>query len=249
MKTLQELLDNSKHVVAFTGAGISTESGIPDFRSVGGVYTSGKYAGHSPEEILSQQFFRKNKPVFFSYYKERIMSLHDKQPNRSHYALTRLESSGKLKRVVTQNIDNLHQKSETLNVSDLHGNISMYRCNSACGFTSGIPEFLKLLDENEIPTCPDCGGVVRPCTVLFDESLDDNTYLKAYYEIKAADLLIVIGSSLLVLPASGLINEREENCKLAILNNSSTPYDKYADYISNESCGDVLESIVSTTPT
>lgn len=242
---LANVLKCSKYVIAFTGAGISTESGIPDFRSVGGLYTSGPYKGHSPEQILSQKFFRQpeNKPLFFSYYKERILRICEKEPNRSHFALKKLEDIDKLKWVVTQNIDNLHQKAGCQRVLDLHGNSTKFRCNSACGFTCGYKEFLTMLDASDIPKC-ECGGIVRPCTVLFDEYLDDETFDKAYYEIKKADLLIVVGSSLVVRPACTLVGEISDTCMLAILNESDTPYDKRADFIIRGNCGEALEYIV-----
>lgn len=245
IETLVNITRSSKYIVAFTGAGISTESGIPDFRSSGGLYTSGPYAGHSPEEILSRKFFYVNRPVFFSFYKERILMLCEKKPNRAHFALQKMEEMEKLKWVITQNIDNLHQKAGSKNVLDLHGNATQYRCNSACGFTCGYPEFLKLLEKSDIPKC-ECGGVVRPNTVLFDEWLMDATFDKAYEEIKKADLLIVVGSSLVVAPACTLVKEISDTCLLAILNKDKTSYDNQADVVIHENCGEVLENLVKT---
>ena len=239
---LIELVKQSNNIVVFTGAGISTESDIPDFRSNSGLYASGKYKDYKPEQILSRKFFFTNKEIFFSFYRDRLLSLCDKQPNRSHYALVKLEEIGKLKWVVTQNIDNLHQKAGSKNVLDLHGNGSKCHCIS-CYKKFTFDEFCVILNSSDIPRC-DCGGIVRPSTVLFDECLNDDVYDKAYYEIKKADLLISIGSSLVVQPAAGLLSEKSKECKLVIINNSDTPYDKKADLVINENCGDVLENLI-----
>lgn len=237
-----ELVKNARYVVVFTGAGISTESGIPDFRSANGMYTSGKYKGHRPEEILSQRFFRKDKELFFAFYNERLHNLLTKKPNRSHYAIVRLEELGKVKAVVTQNIDNLHQLAGSKVVYDLHGNGSKARCIS-CQEQYNYDQFSVLLESSPIPRC-NCGGIVRPSTVLFDEALDDDVFDAAYWEIKKADLLISIGSSLVVQPAAGLIKEKLPECKLVILNHTPTLYDKLADLVIQENCGEVLENLV-----
>ena len=180
---LFELVKEAKYVVAFTGAGLSTESGIPDFRSTSGLYLSGPFQGYTPEQILSVQFFRLNKPIFFAFYKQRIMSMIDKQPNRAHNALQQLEVRGILKSVVNQNIDNLLQRAGVKNVFDLHGNISEFRCVSACGTPYNQEEFMRLLNESPVPRC-ECGGVIRPNTVLFGEWLDDVIYDAAMREVK-----------------------------------------------------------------
>ena len=239
---LLELIKEAKYVVAFTGAGLSTESGIPDFRSKSGLYLSGKYEGYTPEQILSNSFFRKNKEIFFSFYKERIMSMRDKQPNRAHYALKKMQSIGKLKEVINQNIDNLLQKAGVTNVFDLHGNISQFRCVNACGKTYSSDEFMAMGD---IPKC-ECGGIVRPNTVLFDEWLDDNTYDAAYWTAKDCDLMIAIGSSLVVRPACTLLSEINDACKLVIINKDKTPYDHRACLVIHEPCGEVLEKVANS---
>jgi NAD-dependent deacetylase len=241
---LSELIKEANYVVAFTGAGLSTESGIPDFRSSSGLYLSGKYEGHTPEQILSNRFFRKNKEIFFSFYKERIMSMNGKQPNRAHFALKKLQDLGKLKSTINQNIDNLLQSSGVTNVLDLHGNITTFRCMSACGKSYNDVEFMKMLEETPVPRC-ECGGIVRPNTVLFDEWLNDDIFDAAYHEAKKADLMIAIGSSLVVRPACTLLDEITENCKLVILNKGETPYDKKATLVINEPCGEVLEREVN----
>jgi len=241
---LLQLIKDAKHIVVFTGAGLSTESGIPDFRSSSGLYLSGKYEGYTPEHILSQRFFRQNKPIFFSFYTERIMSMRDKEPNRAHYSIAKLQSKGKINSVINQNIDNLLQKAGVLNVFDLHGNITTFRCTSACGKNYDGTDYMKLMENSEIPKC-DCGGIVRPNTVLFDECLNDEVYDAAYREAKRCDLMISIGSSLVVRPACELINEIEDNAKLVIINKASTPYDKKADLIINRPCGEVLEEVAN----
>lgn len=241
---LLELIKEAKHVVAFTGAGLSTESDIPDFRSSSGLYLTGKYAGHTPETILSQRFFRINKPVFFSFYKERIMAMTDKKPNRAHFAMQKMQSVGKLNSVINQNIDNLLQKAGVNNIFDLHGNITTFRCVSACGKSYNDVDFMKLLENAEVPKC-ECGGIVRPNTVLFDEWLNDDIYDAAYYEAKNCDLMIAIGSSLVVRPACSLLSEIKDSAKLVIINNTKTDYDHKADLIINRSCGEVLEEVAN----
>ncbi len=241
---LLQLIKDAKHVVAFTGAGLSTESGIPDFRSSSGLYLNGKYEGYTPEIILSQEFFRKNKPIFFSFYKERIMSMRDKQPNIAHHSLKKLQDVGKLNSVINQNIDNLLQKAGVTNVFDLHGNISTFRCLSACGKDYDDVGFMALMENSEIPKC-ECGGIVRPNTVLFDEWLNDDTYDASYWEAKKCDLMIAIGSSLVVRPACSLLDEIQDTAKLVIINTKETPYDKKATLIINKPCGEVLKKVIN----
>lgn len=243
---LLELIKNANHVVAFTGAGLSTESGIPDFRSSSGLYLKGQYEGYTPERILSSRFFREkiNQPTFFSFYKERIMAMRDKQPNRAHFAMKKMQSVGKLNSVINQNIDNLLQKAGVTNVFDLHGNISTFRCLSACGKKHDDVSFMALMENSSVPRC-ECGGIVRPNTVLFDEWLDDDIYDASYYEAKKCDLMISIGSSLVVRPACGLLSEIDKEAKLVIINNTETPYDKKATLIVRRPCGEVLEEIAN----
>ena len=241
---LLELIKEAKHVVAFTGAGLSTESGIPDFRSSSGLYLSGKYQGYTPEVILSNRFFRVNKPIFFSFYKERIMAMVDKLPNRAHYALKKMQDVGKLNSVINQNIDNLLQKAGVQNVFDLHGNITTFRCLSACGHVCDTAEFMAKLETSEIPRC-ECGGIIRPNTVLFDEWLNDDDFDKAYFEAKNCDLMISIGSSLVVRPACTLIEEIGPNAKLVIINASPTVFDRKAALLISRPCGEALEEVAN----
>ncbi len=241
---LFELVKEANYVVVFTGAGLSTESGIPDFRSSSGLYLSGQFEGYTPEQILSARFFRTNKPIFFAFYKQRIMSMADKQPNRAHLALQQLEVRGKLKAVINQNIDNLLQRAGVKNVFDLHGNISQFRCISACGTPHTQEEFIRLLETEQVPRC-ECGGVIRPNTVLFDEWLDDEIYDAAMKEAKKCDLMISVGSSLVVRPACEFPVCIGDTAKLVIINNTPTPHDHRADLVINKSCGEVLEELLT----
>jgi NAD-dependent deacetylase len=240
----KNLVRKSNHTVIFTGAGLSTESGIPDFRSSSGLYLTGEFEGYTPEKILSNRFFRvkENQKIFYSFYRKRIMSMRDKLPNRSHYAIQKLESAGKLQKVVNQNIDNLLQTAGVKCVLDLHGNITKFRCTSACGKEPTQKQFMDM--SQDTPKC-DCGGLIRPCTVLFDEYLPDLEFDSAYFNIKHAYLLIVIGSSLVVQPAAGLIDQLSPHGKLVILNKTKTQYDERADMIFRDSCGEILESVVT----
>ena len=241
---LIDLIKEAKNIVAFTGAGLSTESGIPDFRSSSGLYLSGEFEGYTPEQILSNRFFRepKNKSTFFKFYKKRIMSMVDKLPNRAHYALKKMEDVGKLTCVINQNIDNLLQKAGLKYILDLHGNISHFRCIS-CNQQYNHDQFMAI--EGDVPRCF-CGGVIRPNTVLFDEWLNDDSFDNAYWAAKKCDLFLVIGSSCIVRPSCTLIGEISDTAHLIIINNMKTPYDKRADIVINDkSCGEVLESVVN----
>lgn len=238
---LKELIQKSKYVIAFTGAGISTESGIPDFRSSNGLYTSGDFVGMNPESILTRKTLRTQPNIVLKFYKERLMRMVDKEPNRAHQALKVLEDKGILKGIITQNIDNLHRKAGSQNVMELHGNGTQFKCNIECGERYTYEDFLSMLEQNEKPMCK-CGmSFIRPDVVLFDEWLNDEVYDKAYFEAKKCDLMIAIGSSLLVQPAARLVDEIPIESKLVIINNDKTPYDNKADLVIHESCGEVLE--------
>ena len=239
---LVELIKSSNNFVVFSGAGISVASGIPDFRSSGGLYASGKFKNWTPEQILSRRFFLTNPKVFYEFYKERLLSMSDKKPNKSHYTLARLEKIKKLKCIITQNIDNLHQTAGNELVLDLHGNSSVVRC-CVCLKKFPVEYIHKQLETLPIPKCDYCWCSVRPNTVLFDEWLDDNIFESALKVVKLADLILVIGSSLVVQPAAGLLSEKNKECKLVILTNSITPYDHLADLKINEPCGDVLDYV------
>lgn len=243
---LKQLIKEAANIVAFTGAGISTESGIPDFRSAGGLYKSGEFEGMEPEDILSRRTLRTNTELLVKFYKHRLLKMLDKEPNRAHKALVKLENDNKLKAIVTQNIDNLHKKAGSKNVYELHGNSTRFRCTLECNdhiFT--YDDFQSLTKNTNLPRCPKCTfGIIRPDVVLFDEWLDDEIFIHAQHAIKQADLLITIGSSLQVMPACSLLHDKRKECKLVIINNDSTPFDKFATLIIKESCGQVLEEAV-----
>jgi NAD-dependent deacetylase len=241
---LVKLISESKNIIAFTGAGISTESGIPDFRSSSGLYSSGPFSGFAPEDILTRRMMRTKPNLVLSFYKERLMRMVDKEPNRAHYALKKLEDMGKLNFIITQNIDNLHRKAGSKNVLELHGNGTRFLCSISCGERYTYKEFINRIEKDEKPMC-NCGmAPIRPDVVLFDEWLDDGIFDKAYWAAKKCDLMIAIGSSLLVRPACSLIGEIGDTCKLVIINKDETPYDKRANLIIRESCGEVLEASI-----
>jgi NAD-dependent deacetylase len=243
---LNDFVKNSKFALVFTGAGASTESGIPDFRSTSGIYSK-EWENMSPERILSSKTFRSNKPLFFRFYIARIGNIVDKLPNRTHLAIAELENRGIVKAVLTQNIDNLHQKGGSRKVIDLHGNSSVFRCNSACGYTCDYNTVVGLIkDDRQWPICPSCDGCVRPNTVLFDEALNDDAYDTAHFLCKQADLMIAIGSSLVVTPACSLVDEIPVEAKLVIINRDTTPFDSKADLVIRENCGEVMENLIKS---
>lgn len=243
---LIDLVKSAKNIVAFTGAGISTESGIPDFRSTSGLYATGEFAGYKPEQILTRKMLRTKPNLVLKFYKERLMKMVDKEPNRAHLALKQMEDVGKLSCVITQNIDNLHKKCGTKSVWELHGNGTRFKCNIECGEQYTYEDFLKMLEESEKPMCR-CGmSFIRPDVVLFDEALDDDQYNSTYYAAKKCDLMISIGSSLLVMPACGLVDEIPIESKLVIINNDKTPFDGKADLVIRENCVDILDNLVGT---
>lgn len=227
---LRELIDSSENVVFFGGAGISTESGIPDFRSEDGLYHQ-KYAW-PPETILSHSFFVAHTAEFFDFYRDKMLCL-TAQPNRAHLALARLERQGKCRAVVTQNIDGLHQKAGSKNVFELHGSVLRNHC-TRCGKFYGV-EAVK--NSTGIPRCS-CGGVIKPDVVLYEEGLDSEVIDGAVRAIAACDLLLVGGTSLAVYPAAGLIDYR--GGRLAVLNKTPTPADERADFVFHGSLGELL---------
>lgn len=234
IEKFKTLVNESNNIVFFGGAGVSTESGIPDFRSKDGLYNQ-KYK-YPPEEILSHTFFINHTEEFFKFYKEKLNSL-KYEPNVTHIKLAELEKEGKLKAVVTQNIDGLHQKAGSKNVYELHGSVLRNYCMKCHKFYDAEYVF----NSSGIPKCS-CGGIIKPDVVLYEESLDEETLEKSVYAIANADLLIVAGTSLTVYPASGLINYfRAKN--LVLINRDTTPFDNRADLVINESLGKVFEEI------
>lgn len=231
---LQRVIDKSKRIVFFGGAGVSTESGIPDFRSVDGLYNQ-KY-DYPPEQILSHTFFTHKTSEFFRFYRDKMLCL-DKKPNKAHYKLAELERAGKLTAVVTQNIDGLHQAAGSKKVYELHGSVLRNYC-TRCGKSFGA-EFIK--NSADIPKC-DCGGVVKPDVVLYEEGLDDNTVRGAVAAIKNADTLIIAGTSLTVYPAAGFVQYFGGD-SLVLINRAPTPMDKNADLVFHEKVGELLDKI------
>lgn len=234
IEEFKKLVKNSDNIVFFGGAGVSTESGIPDFRSKDGLYNQ-KYK-YPPEEILSHTFFMNNTEEFYKFYKEKMNSL-KYEPNITHIKLAELEKQGKLKAVITQNIDGLHQKAGSKNVLELHGSVLRNYCMNCHKFYDA--EFV--FNENGIPKCS-CGGIVKPDVVLYEEGLDDMILSNSIKAIQNADVMIVAGTSLTVNPASSLVNFYRGN-KLVLINRDSTPYDRVADLVINESLGKVFKEI------
>lgn len=235
ISVLQRWIDESRNIVFFGGAGCSTESGIPDFRSVDGLYHQ-TYA-YPPETILSHSFFLKNPEIFYQFHREKLVCPGVK-PNPAHLKLAELEQAGKLRAVVTQNIDGLHQAAGSKEVLELHGTIHRAYC-SRCGKT--YPEDYIHYGEG-VPLCQ-CGGVVRPDIVLYEEGLDQNILQKSVDYIEEADILIVGGTSLVVYPAAGLLRYYKGN-KLVLINKDTTAYDAKADLVIHGPIGQVLNQII-----
>ncbi len=234
IKILQRWIDESRAIVFFGGAGVSTESGIPDFRSVDGLYNQ-KYAW-PPEEILSRTFFDARPEEFYRFYRDKMLCL-DAQPNAAHKKLAELEAAGKLRSVVTQNIDGLHQLAGSKRVWELHGSVHRNYCMK-CHKPYTVED---IKTGTGVPKCS-CGGTVKPDVVLYEESLDSATMEGAVADIQAADLLIIGGTSLAVYPAAGLINYFRGN-RLVLINKSPTPYDGRAGLAVNLPIGQVLGQI------
>lgn len=231
---LQELIDRSENIVFFGGAGVSTESGIPDFRSVDGLYHQ-KY-DYPPEEILSHTFYKKMPVEFFRFYRDKML-IAGAKPNAAHYKLAELEAAGKLRAVVTQNIDGLHSAAGSKVVYELHGSVLRNYCEKCGKFFSA--DTIRL--SKSIPRC-DCGGVIKPDVVLYEESLDEKCINGAVKAIAAADMLIVAGTSLTVYPAAGFVRYfRGEH--LVLINRDETPLDREAELVIHAKVGEVLSSI------
>ena len=234
IEKLQQLIDESKRIVFFGGAGVSTESGIPDFRSTDGLYHQ-QYA-YPPETILSHTFFMRKPEEFYRFYKDKMICLEAK-PNAAHLKLAELEKCGKLTAVVTQNIDGLHQMAGSKHVLELHGSVLRNYCMK-CGKFHGVE---YILQSEGIPRC-ECGGMVKPDVVLYEEGLDDATMSEAIRQIAAADLLIIGGTSLVVYPAAGMIRYFRGK-HLVLLNKSATSADEHATLCIRDSIGQVLNKI------
>lgn len=234
LEQLQNVIDNGKRIVFFGGAGVSTESGIPDFRSVDGLYNQ-KY-DYSPEQILSHTFFMHNTEEFYRFYRDKMLCL-DKKPNKAHLKLAELERAGKLTAVVTQNIDGLHQAAGSKKVYELHGSVLRNYCMKCGKFYSA--EYIK--NSNGIPKC-ECGGVIKPDVVLYEEGLDDSTVSGALSAIQTADTLIIAGTSLTVYPAAGFISYFKGD-NIVLINRDETPFDSKASLVFHDKVGELLGQI------
>ena len=233
-----QMVKESDNIVFFGGAGVSTESGIPDFRSVDGLYNQ-KY-DYPPETILSHSFYIKYPEEFYRFYRDKMLCL-DAEPNITHKKLAELEAAGKVKAVVTQNIDGLHQLAGSKRVLELHGSVLRNAC-MGCGAPYSVERLLDLRAANPdgVPRCPACGRIVKPAVVLYEEPLDERTLHEAITAIAQADLLVIAGTSLSVYPAAGLIDVFQGS-RLVIVNRTPTPRDRHADLCIAANVGDVLD--------
>ncbi|MCL2164042.1 MAG: NAD-dependent protein deacylase [Oscillospiraceae bacterium] len=237
-KTLAQIIKESGNAVFFGGAGVSTESNIPDFRSEGGLYSARAVYGHSPEYLLSRSCFLSEPELFFRYHNENLIYL-DAKPNAAHIALAKFERAGLLSAVITQNIDGLHQAAGSQNVLELHGSNSRHYCVK-CGEKYPLEYTLDPSNrEGFVPKCGKCGGVVRPDVVLYEEPLDDGVVQASIEAIAGAGCMIVGGTSLVVHPAAGLVRLFKGDY-LILINKGDTPYDKHADLVIRDSIGRVL---------
>ena len=235
LETLKKWIDNSDNIVFFGGAGVSTESGIPDFRSVDGLYN--QQYDYPPETILSHTFFRRNTEEFYRFYRAKMLAL-DAKPNAAHKKLAQWEQEGKLKAVVTQNIDGLHPAAGSKMVYELHGSVHRNYCQK-CG---AFYDVRYMLESTGIPKCEKCGGIIKPDVVLYEEGLDDATIRGAIHAISHADVLIIGGTSLTVYPAAGLIDYYNGN-KLVLINKSVTPMDSRADLLVQGPIGEIFSQL------
>ena len=247
---LRKIIDTSSKIVFFGGAGVSTESNIPDFRSEEGLYQAKEEYGRSPETLISHSFFRSQPEMFFDYYKNKMI-YPEAKPNKAHLALAQLEKAGNLIGIVTQNIDGLHQLAGSKNVVELHGSVHRNYCMDCkeyydlsyildpanCGDKSG--------DQAHVPYCSKCGGVVKPDVVLYEESLNEEDIGRGIEWISMADTMIVGGTSLVVHPAAGLLRYFQGD-NLVLINKTPTSYDSKASWVSHDAIGSVLGSLMNT---
>ena len=233
---LEQWIKESDNVVFFGGAGVSTESGIPDFRSVDGLYN--QQYDYPPETIISHSFYRKNPEEYYRFYKNKML-FPDAQPNAAHKALAKLEQQGKVRAVITQNIDGLHQAAGSKEVLELHGSVHRNYC-TRCGKFFGLSDILGM---NGVPRC-ECGGIIKPDVVLYEEGLDQETLQKAVRYIQNAEILIIGGTSLTVYPAAGLIDYYRGK-KLVLINKTATPMDERADLVISAPIGEVFERFLT----
>ena len=234
LEILKQWVSESKRIVFFGGAGVSTESGIPDFRSVDGLYSQ-KFE-YPPEQIISHSFYLRDPAYFFRFYREKMLPL-GFAPNITHQKLAQWENEGKLLAVVTQNIDGLHQKAGSRKVYELHGSVLRNYCVKCGKFHTA--EFIK--SSVDVPRC-DCGGIVKPDVVFYEESLNDRVIMGAISSIQEADLFIVAGTSLTVYPAAALVNYYRGN-RMVLINRDATPYDDQADLVFHKSLGEIFTAL------
>lgn len=236
-KELIKMIKESKSTVFFGGAGVSTESGIPDFRSEAGIYRTWSEYGRPPEEIICRPFFDRKPEIFFNYYRKNLLHP-DAKPNPAHYTLAQMERRNLLNGVITQNIDGLHQKAGSRNVVELHGSTLRNYCMN-CKKAYGVE---TIMENNSIPLCPVCGGIIKPDIVLYQEELDNRVIRQAEELISKTDTLIVGGTSLVVYPAAGLV-EHFRGRHLVLINKTATQYDKTAELVITRHIGQVFEEL------
>ena len=237
IQELSHLIETSRNTVFFGGAGVSTESGIPDFRSESGLYRAIQVYGYPPEDILSHTFFMKEPELFFRYYRENLIA-RDAKPNDAHITLAKLEQAGKLQAIITQNVDGLHKAAGSRNVIELHGSNWRQYCMK-CG---GRYSLDYILHQETIPKCGKCGGIVRPDVVLYEEGLNEAVMIAAERAIADAELLIVGGTSLAVYPAAGLLGYFKGGA-LVLINKTETPADSIAGLVIHDSIGEVFSAV------
>jgi len=233
---LREIIRNAKKIVFFGGAGVSTESGIPDFRSADGLYH--QHYDYPPEEILSHTFFMRNTEEFYRFYRDKMLCLTAK-PNKAHHTLAQWEREGRLLSVITQNIDGLHQAAGSRRVHELHGSVLRNYCMS-CGRFFGVE---AVTESDGVPHCP-CGGIIKPDVVLYEEALHEDTVMSALKDIRSADVLIVAGTSLTVYPAASYIRYFGGE-HMVLINRDATPYDDIAELVIHDKVGEVLSRVKS----
>ncbi len=240
IKTFADMLARARRAVFFGGAGVSTESGVKDYRSKDGLYTTVKQYGVSPETILSHSFFFEHTDVFYDFYYKYFLSA-EVRPNPAHIALAELEKRGILRSVVTQNIDGLHQAAGSRTVRELHGTVMRYHCCD-CGEEFSVDDVKKA--RGEIPHCRSCGGIIKPDVVLYEEPLDAQTLTDAIRDIASADLLIIGGTSMTVYPAAGLVQYFQGD-SIVLINRDETPYDSAASLVFRDKIGEVMSTALT----
>ena len=239
IKKLANMIKESNNIVFFGGAGVSTESNIPDFRSASGLFNEKLNKNFTPEQLVSHSFYIRYPEEFYKFYKDKLV-YKEARPNKAHIALAKLEKIGKLKAIVTQNIDGLHQMAGSKNVLELHGSIHRNYCTK-CNKFFNLDEMLNL--DGIVPYCDTCKNIIKPDVVLYEEGLDDNVISKTISSISSSDLLIIGGTSLVVYPAASFINYFKGK-NIVLINKSKTPYDSKADLVINDSIGRILDEVI-----